>query len=204
MTTPPQHPGSSSDTPNESSSEHANRRLISSASRETKVKRLLWAGVEATLFRCSFHTMNNWRSLLLRIFGARVGKRCIIRRTVRTYYPWNVSIGTGCIIGDQAELYSLGQITIGSGAMLSQQSYICAGTHDYTDLSLPLVTQPVTIGAEAWVCARAFIGPGITVGDGAIVAACGVVVKDVEPWTIVGGNPARFLKKRVIIGSSGQ
>jgi putative colanic acid biosynthesis acetyltransferase WcaF len=157
---------------------------------------LLWAGVEATLFRGSFHTMNGWRSFLLRLFGARVGRRCIIRRTVRTYYPWQVTIGEQCIIGDQAELYSLGKMTIGDGAMISQEAYLCAGTHDYTKASLPLVVMPVTIGSEAWVCARAFVGPGVTVGAGAVVAAAAVVVKDVEPWTVVGGNPARFIKKR--------
>jgi putative colanic acid biosynthesis acetyltransferase WcaF len=174
----------------------ASRRLVSSASRSTKIKRLLWAGVEATLFRGSFHTMNGWRSFLLRLFGARVGRRCIIRRTVRTYYPWNVVIGDMCIIGDKAELYSLGQITLGNGVMISQQAYLCAGTHDYTDISLPLMTPPIEIGAEAWICARAFVGPGVKIGKGAVVAACGVAVKDVEEWMIAGGNPAKAIKKR--------
>src|SRR5438270_12732830 len=98
----------------------AQRRLVSSASRSTKVKRILWAGVEATFFRKSFHTMNGWRSFLLRMFGAKVGRRCIIRRTVRVYYPWNVTIGELCIIGDEAELYSLGKITLGDRVMVSQ------------------------------------------------------------------------------------
>ena len=80
--------------------------------------------------------------------------------------------------------------------MVSQEAYLCAGTHDYTDVTLPLMTLPVVVGADAWVCARAFIGPGVTVGEGAVVAACGVAVKDVEPWAIVGGNPAKFIRKR--------
>ena len=133
---------------------------------------------------------------MLRLFGASVGPRCRIRRTARFYYPWNVSIGTMCTIGDEAELYSLGKITIGDGAMVSQQAYICAGTHDYTDVALPVVPLPIEIGPEAWICARAFVGPGVKVGTGAIVAACGVAVKDVPEWTIVGGNPAKFIKKR--------
>jgi putative colanic acid biosynthesis acetyltransferase WcaF len=80
--------------------------------------------------------------------------------------------------------------------MISQEAYLCAGTHDHTDPALPLLTPPVLLGPDSWVCARAFIGPGVTVGAGAVVAACGVVVKDVEPWTIVGGNPAKFIKRR--------
>src|SRR5437762_1571432 len=104
----------------------AHRRLISSASTSVKIKRLLWAGVEATLFRLSFHTMSGWRSFLLRCFGAQVGKHCIIRRTVRVYYPWNVSIGDLCILGDHATLYSLGKIALGNRAMVSQEAYLCA------------------------------------------------------------------------------
>lgn len=176
----------------------AANRLVSSASRSTKIKRLLWAGVEATLFRCSFHTMNRWRCFLLRRFGARIGPRCVIRRTARIYYPWNLSMGTLCIVGDEAELYSLGKITIGDRAMISQQAYLCAGTHDHTDLALPLLTPPITIGADAWICARAFVGPNVTVGPGAIVAACAVAIKDVPPWMIVGGNPAKPLKPRTL------
>jgi len=171
-------------------------RLVSSATRGMKIKRLLWAGVEATLFRYSFHTMNGWRSFLLRSFGAKVGSRCIIRRTVRVYYPWQVTIGEMCIIGDRAELYSLGKITIGDRAMISQEAYLCAGTHDYADVSLPLLTPPIEIGTDAWICARAFVGPGVKVGQGAVVAACGVAVKDVEEWMIVGGNPAKPIKRR--------
>ena len=79
---------------------------------------------------------------------------------------------------------------------VSQEAYLCAGTHDYTDPHMPLVALPIHIGSEAWVCARAFLGPGVTIGEGAIVAACGVVTKDVPAWTIVGGNPARFIKRR--------
>jgi putative colanic acid biosynthesis acetyltransferase WcaF len=175
-------------------------RLVSSASRLTKAKRLLWAAVEGTLFRWSFHTMNRWRAFLLRLSGATVGERCIIRRTVRTYYPWNVTIGKMVIIGDKAELYSLGKITIGDGAMISQEAYLCAGTHDYMDVSLPLLTPPIEIGSQAWVCARAFVGPGVKVGEGAVVAACGVAVKDVEAWMIVGGNPAKVIKQRELRG----
>ena len=156
--------------------------------------------VEGALFRCSFHTMNGWRSFLLRMFGARVGRKCIIRRTVRVYYPWLVEIGDRVVIGDAANIYSLGKITIGDGAMISQEAYLCAGTHDYTDPALPLVTMPINIGREAWVCARGFVGPGVSVGEGAVVAACGVVVKDVPAWTVVGGNPAMFIKKRHMKG----
>ncbi len=174
----------------------AEGRLVSSATTGTKIKRILWVAVETMLFRHSFHTMNGWRAFLLRLFGATVGRRCIIRRTVRIYYPWNLRMGDLCVIGDSANLYCLGKITLGDRVMVSQEAYLCAGTHDYMDAALPLLTPPITIGPDAWICARAFIAPGITVGEGGIVAACGVAVKDVAPWTIVGGNPAKLIKVR--------
>lgn len=161
-----------------------------------KIKRVLWAGVEATLFRLSFHNLYAWRVFLLRCFGAKIGQRCRLRRTVHIYYPWNLELGDLCIVGDSAQLYNLGKITLGDRVMISQETYLCAGTHDHTLLSLPLVTKPITVQADAWVCARAFVGPGVTVGTGAVVAAAAVVVKDVAPWTIVGGNPAKFIKPR--------
>ncbi len=123
-----------------------------------------------------------------------------MRRTSRVYYPWLLELGDLACLGDDCTVYNLGKITIGTRASISQEAYLCAGTHDYRDISLPLITAPVTIGADVWICARAFIGPGRTVGEGAVVAACAVVVRDVPPWTIVGGNPAKPIGHRELRG----
>jgi putative colanic acid biosynthesis acetyltransferase WcaF len=173
-----------------------NSRNISPVTTGRKIKRLLWAFVERTFFRMSFHTWNRWRAMLLRMFGAKIGRKCIIRRTVRVYYPWNLTMGNLSTIGDRAELYNLGPVTIGSRVTISQLAYICAGTHDYTKASMPLLTPPITIEDDAWICALAFVGPGTVVGPGAVVAASSVVVKDVPPWKIVGGNPAKVIRDR--------
>ena len=172
------------------------QRNISAAPLSWKIRRLLWSMVEATLYRCSFHTWSRWRAFLLRCFGAKIGPHCIIRRTSRVYYPWLFEMGELGCIGDSATIYCLGKITLGAGCMVSQEAYLCAGTHDYTQLSLPLVTRPIVVGADAWICARAFVGPGVTVGAGAVVGACAVVHKDVPAWTVVAGNPAVVLKPR--------
>ena len=164
--------------------------------RKTQIGRLAWACVEATLFRYSFHTSDRHRARLLRLFGAKVGRGCIIRRTVGVYYPWNLEIGDRCVLGDRATIYNLAPIQLGDGAVVSQEAYLCAGTHDYTRRSFPLVVRPIHLGSQSWVCARAFVGPGTNVGEGAVVAASAVVVRDVPNWTIVGGNPARTIKSR--------
>ncbi len=176
----------------------AQQRMKSSQSLSVKIRRVLWAGVESTLFRFSFHNLYTWRVFVLRCFGAQIGRNCRIRRTVKIYYPWNLRLGDLCIIGDDVSLYSLDVITLGDRVMISQEAYICTGTHDHTLASLPLITKSIVIENDAWICARAFVGPGLVIASGAVVAAAAVVIKDVAAWTIVGGNPAKYIKKREI------
>ncbi len=178
-------------------------RLISAAPTSWKVRRVLWSMVEATAFRWSFHTWSGWRAMLLRLFGARIGRQCLIRRTVKIYYPWLLEMGDLVIVGDSANIYCLGKITLSDRCMVSQEAYLCAGTHDYTRLDLPLIRVPIHIGSDAWICARAFIGPGVTVGEGAVVGACAVVMKDVAAWMIVAGNPAVAVKSRELNSGRG-
>ncbi|MGA2326231.1 MAG: putative colanic acid biosynthesis acetyltransferase [Bryobacteraceae bacterium] len=101
-------------------------------------------------------------------------------------------------LGPYVDCYNVAPVTLGARCVVSQYSYLCSATHDYTDLKLPLVAKPITIGPHAWVCADVFVGPGVTVGEGAVVAARSSVYRDVEPWTVVAGNPARFLKPRTL------
>jgi len=161
-----------------------------------KVRRLLWSVVQNTAYRYSFHTWNNWRSFLLRAFGARVGRGCMIRRTATVFYPWKFEIGPLSCLGDKAVVYNLGPVTLGARVLVSQEAYLCAGTHDYRLLTMPLVTKPIVLKDDSWVAARAFVGPGVTVGEGAIVGAASVAMRDVPDWTIVTGNPAVHVKPR--------
>jgi putative colanic acid biosynthesis acetyltransferase WcaF len=174
----------------------AGRRTISPVPLPLKIRRAIWSAVQATFFRWSLHTANGFRSALLRLFGAKVGRHCTIRRTASVYYPWQFVLGDLSSLGDRATIYNLGPVTIGRRVTISQEAYLCAGTHDYRLLSMPLMTPPITIGDDAWICARAFVGPGIEVADGAILAACGVAVENLEEWSIYAGNPATKKKDR--------
>src|ERR1051325_3076987 len=107
-------------------------RLDTPHSFKARFWRVIWAGVEMTLFRGSFHTFNGWRVFLLRCFGARIGRNCRLHRTCRVYFPWNIHLGNEVIIGNDANLYSLGMIKIGDRTTVSQEAYLAAGTHDYT------------------------------------------------------------------------
>lgn len=161
------------------------------------VRRVLWM-IGRYAFRWSPRTAFGWRRFVLRLFGAEVGREVHIYNTATVYYPWNLTIGDWSSIGEEALIYNLGPVTIGDQVTVSQRAHLCAGTHDPTDPSMPLLKPPINVEDQAWVCADAYVGPGVTVGEGAVVGARAVAVKDVDDWTIVGGNPARTLKKRVL------
>lgn len=137
-----------------------------------------------------------WRRAILRLFGARVGAHVNVYPSAHVYMPWNVEIGDWSAIGDDALIYSLGKVRIGKSVTLSYRSHVCAGTHDLNDPRLPLVKPPVTIEDGVWVGTEAFIGPGVTVGRGAVLGARAVVVTSVPEFDIVGGNPARSIGRR--------
>jgi putative colanic acid biosynthesis acetyltransferase WcaF len=173
---------------------HANRASRKYSPRETAL-RLLW-GVGEWLFRLSPRPCFAWRSFVLRCFGARIGRHVHFYPSSRVYFPWNLSVGDWSAVGEDVLIYNLGPVTIGSKATVSHRAHLCAGTHDYRKTDLPLIKPPISIGDHAWICADAFVGPGVVVGEGAVVGARAVVLRPVEPWSVVVGNPARFVKKR--------
>ncbi len=127
-----------------------------------------------------------------------MGRDVHIYSSAIVYLPWNLEVGDWSSIGERACIYNLARISIGSHVTVSQRAHLCAGTHDYTDPTMPLQKKPIQLCDQVWVCTEAFVGPGTTVGEAAVVGARAVVLEDVEPWTVVAGNPARFLKRRVI------
>lgn len=159
--------------------------------------RLLWA-LAGPLFRFSPRILFGWRRFLLRIFRAQVGRGANVYPSARIYLPWNLTLGEAASIGEWALIYNLGPVIIGAQATISHRAHLCAGTHDYRDPRLPLRRLPIEVGAQAWVCADAFIGPNVRIGEGAVVGAGAVVLRDVAPWQIVVGNPARYVKRRCL------
>ena len=162
----------------------------------------LWWMVQSSLFRWSPQFAYAFRACLLRLFGARVGIKTVIRPSVRITYPWKVSIGDYAWIGDNAELYSLGEIDIGAHAVVSQGSYLCAGDHDYTDPSFPIRSHRVVVGAQAWVAADVFVAPGVTIGEGAVIGARSSVFTDMPPGMVCMGYPCRPVKPRLMKGGT--
>lgn len=164
-----------------------------------KFKRIIWNIVWLLLIKpIPRSLMNSWKNLIYRCFGAKLHKTTIIYSTAKVYAPWNLEMGAYSCLADQVDCYNQGKITIGNHTTISQKTYLCASSHDIGNSKLPLIIKPITINSQVWIGADAFIGPGVTIGEGAVVGARSAVFKNVEAWSIVGGNPAIFIKKRII------
>ena len=163
---------------------------------KNKVLRVLWGWVWLFLFRPSPRLLWGWRAALLRLFGARIAPGSRISASAQFWAPWNLSVGAGAAIGENVDCYCVAPITLGAKVNISKYSFLCSAAHDIHDPAGALTAAPIVIEDGAWVFADVFIGPGVTVGQGAVVGARASVFRDVAPWTVVGGNPARFLKNR--------
>ena len=135
---------------------------------------------------------------VLRLFGAKIGKHCLIEKGVKVWLPWNLRMGDFLALGRDVEIYNYGIVSIGSMTIISQYAYLCTGTHDFTKSDMPLTWEDITIGSEVWVTARVFVHPGVTIGDGAVIGACSVVTKNMPEWMICAGNPCKPIRERKI------
>jgi putative colanic acid biosynthesis acetyltransferase WcaF len=157
---------------------------------------LAWDYVWALTCSWTPKPLNPWRLLVLRIFGAEVRGTPFVHQRARIQQPWNLTLHHRACLGDRANAYSLARITLHEGATIAQEAYLCTGTHDFTQSHIPLQTAPITVQAGAFVGARAFVLPGITLGARCVVGAMSVVTRDVSSDTIVAGNPARTVRTR--------
>lgn len=168
-------------------------------SRKHQVIRLVWGIVWplATWFLPRSMGMG-WKRMILRMFGAHIAPTANIYSSVKIYYPSNLWMDEYSCMASDVDCYNVVPIHIGAQSTVSQGAYLCTASHDITDPKNHLITEPIVIEDQAWIGAKAFVGMGVTIGQGAVVGATASVYKDVEPWTVVGGNPAKFIKKRVI------
>ena len=132
----------------------------------------------------------SWRILLLRIFGAKIGKLCRFKPGLNISCPWNLSVGDFCWLGESVWIDSLATVNIGSRVCISQGTYLCTGNHNFKRPSFDLRLGPIVIGAESWVGAKSLLAPGSVLGEGCVVCLGSVVSGDVEPFAVVRGNPA--------------
>jgi putative colanic acid biosynthesis acetyltransferase WcaF len=167
-----------------------------SFSLKNRIARVIWTVTAAIFFHTSARPMHRWRSFLLRLFGAKVGKGVHVYPGTKIWAPWNLELGDECGVASGAILYSQDTIYIGCRAVVSQGAHLVTGTHNYSHPGFPLVTMPIHIGDQAWIAAEAFIHPGVSIGAGCVIGARSVVTKDMPEWTVCSGHPCEPIKQR--------
>ena len=170
-----------------------------SLSRQHQFIRLIWCVVWMLFARPLPRSIGSgWKRFLLRCFGAKIHRTAHVYSTAKIYYPANLMMEEYSCMSSDVECYNVDFVKISANTTVSQGAFICTASHDISSPQHPLITSPIILEDQVWVGAKAFIGKGVTVGQGAVVGATASVYRDVEPWTVVGGNPAKFIKKRVI------
>lgn len=164
-----------------------------------KAIRAAWQVVWLLLFRPTPVPLHWWRAVLLRVFGARIGRKVLVYPSVRIWAPWNLEMATSSVLGPDVDCYCVDRVTLGEGAVVSQYSYLCTASHDHTRRAHPLITAPIHIAAQAWITADVFVAPGVNIGEGAVVLARSTVLGDVPAWRLYGGYPAQDRGERRLV-----
>ncbi|WHZ21601.1 MAG: Acetyltransferase [Nitrospira sp.] len=165
-------------------------------SRLNQLGRVLWGIIWVIFYRPSPRIAHGWRRFILRLFGAKIGINAHPYPSAKIWAPWNLEMGEHSCLSEKVDCYSVNRIRLGPHAVVSQYSFLCTASHDYTVPTMPLITAPIIVEAGAWVAADVFVGPGVTIGEGAVVGARSTVIRNVEPWLVVAGNPVRVIRKR--------
>lgn len=164
-----------------------------------KLKRFLWLIIWKTIGSVLVRKQFNFIKIsLLKLFGAKIDKNVIVYSTAVIYQPWKLSVGENSVIGPNVDCYNVDWIKIGSNSVISQKTYLCTASHDITNKNIPLITSPIIIEDQVWIGASVFIGMGVKIRNGAVIGASSSLFKSVDSWSVYGGNPATFLKKRII------
>ena len=159
-------------------------------------KELLWRMVQQGFFNLEWIKAYGTKRRILRNLGAKLGEGVVVKPGAKITFPWKLSVGSNSWIGEEAWLLNLDRIEIGSNVCVSQRVFLCTGSHDWKKESFDLITKPIVIEDGVWICADVFIGPGVTVGENAVVTAGSVVTKDLPPNMVCSGNPCVAVKKR--------
>jgi putative colanic acid biosynthesis acetyltransferase WcaF len=160
--------------------------------------RLIWNVISSLLGLIAIPILGKFRVYLLRIFGAEIGEGCKVYPTCKILKPWKLKMNNYSCLGPDSSIYNIDLITIGSNVTISQGAFLCTGSHDISYISKPLISSPITLEDNTWICAEAFVGPGVIVREGSIIGARCVIMKPTEAWSVYAGNPAIKIKNRTL------
>lgn len=169
-----------------------------SFSLKNRLGRAIWGLVYVLLFRPSPKPFHGYRSFILKLFGAKLGKHCHVYPKARIWAPWNLEMADYAGMANDVNCYNMAKIYLGEKVIVSQGTHLCSGSHDYEDPNFQLYALPISVFNQAWLCADSFIGPGVEIGEGCVIGARSVVTKNMPEWIVCAGNPCKPLKARII------
>jgi len=161
-----------------------------------RVQRALFIVTWSLLASWTPRQLAPWRRQILRTFGATMAAGSDVRGSAKVWYPPNLVMHAHAVIGPRVNCYNMGLIVLERGALVAQGAHLCGGTHNFDDPHFQLQAREIHIGAQAWICADAFVGPGAHVGEGTVVGARCVAFGTLAPWTVYAGNPAKVVRER--------
>ncbi len=161
-------------------------------------KRASWYLIGLAFFETAIPWSNTFKRVLLRTFGAEIGRGVIIKPRVRIKYPWKLTVGDHSWIGEDVWIDNLDEVYIGAHCCLSQGAYLLCGNHDYTMPTFDLITRPITMENGSWTGAKSILGPGATLGEEAVLTAGSVGLGSLECGKVHQGNPALPIRDRII------
>lgn len=161
-------------------------------------KRALWYFTNSFFIKSSLFPMMKFKSHLLRLFGAKVGKRLVIKPGVNIKFPWKLKIGDDVWIGENVWIDNLDYVNIGNNVCLSQGALLLTGNHDYSIYNMPYRNAPIVLEDGVWIGANTTVCSGVICKSHSILTVGSIATKDLEPYTIYQGNPAKEIRKRVI------
>lgn len=166
---------------------------------KSKIGRVVWNVIWVLLFRPTQKGfLDWWRVLLLRLFGAKIGNHSYVAGSCKIWAPWNLIMGDNSCIAEHVNCYNVDKVFIGDNVVVSQEAFLCTASHDISSVNMELKTKPITVENNVWITARVIIMPGVTIREGGVVAAGAVVTHDVDEWLVVGGSPAKMIRKRIL------
>ena len=161
-----------------------------------KLRRLIWQITWTLLCRWTPKPLHSWRILVLRLFGAKIGRDNFIYPNCIIWAPWLLESEAVVTIGPQVEVYNPGGAYLGHHTILSQGAFLCGATHDYNSPDFTYIKRKIVLEPYVWICAKATVLPGVKCSEGSILGAMSVTSSTLNAWTVYVGNPAKPVKQR--------
>ena len=164
----------------------------------SRLKQIAWYWINTIFFICPLLPGSGIKRFFLRLFGASIGKDVILKPAINIKYPWKLTIGDHSWIGERVWIDNLARVEIGKNVCVSQGALLLTGNHDFTSPAFDLIVKKIVLEDGVWIGAQATVCPGVICETHAVLSAGSIATQNLERYKIYQGNPAVFVKDRII------